>query len=135
MRYAVKVFLLSTILLASIAALRILVTHYFSPTNMGIQGAIRNSPVDILLVGSSHTRQSYDIARLERVSGRSAFAVAYNGFDLRAMATFLSAFLRNPKSRPKLIVLEAYCVNLSAPPHINDTRYFFDAPPVLKLRI
>jgi hypothetical protein len=87
---------------------------------------------DIVLVGSSHTRQGYDVKQLEELTGKSAFLVAYNGVDPVAMLPVVRALLADPARRPKMLVIEANCARLSHVPDVEDARLFFDSPPSVK---
>src|SRR5579863_10355412 len=64
--------------------------HRFAPKNMGIEGFLAQRNVGLLLIGSSHTRQGYDVARLEEETGVPAFLIAYDGTDLVAIDQIVS---------------------------------------------
>jgi hypothetical protein len=51
------------------------------------------------------------------------------------MDVVLHALLPNPAHRPDILVLEAYSAKLGRFPEIGDPRLFFDASPVLKIKI
>jgi hypothetical protein len=91
-------------------------------------------PAEVLFIGSSHTRQSYDIAAVEAATGRSAYAMAYGSLDQNLMNLLLEDLLRDPARRPKILVLEAYATKLAQRSQLEDPRFFFDLPPGLKLR-
>ena len=64
--------------------------HLFAPRNMGIGGLLADDKTQLLLIGSSHTRQSYDVKKLEDETGVPSFLVAYNGMDLVAIDQIVS---------------------------------------------
>jgi len=119
-------------LLAVLVAIKFECEHHLAPTTSGIHGAMVQPRLDVLLVGSSHTRQGYDVRALEEQTGKSAFLVAYDGLDLRNMLPLLRLLLADPGKRPALLVIEANASTLARAPGIEDPRFFFDAPPGLK---
>jgi hypothetical protein len=123
------------VLLAAVVAAKFWLEDAAGPMSSGVSGEIRRAPVDLLFVGSSHTRQSYDVHELEGLTGRTAFLVAYNGLDYRWMAEVVPALLSDPVRRPKVLVLEGYAMSLVRPPGLEDSRLFFDSPPRLKARL
>ncbi len=107
----------------------------FAPRNAGISGLLAtDQDVDLLFIGSSHTRQSYDVAMVEHETGASSFLVAYDGTDLVTIDQVIS-FLGARNRCPRHVVVEAYSAFLSRPPDFEDPRLFFDAPPPLKEQI
>jgi hypothetical protein len=103
--------------------------------NAGYPGYLAAPPPDLLLIGSSHTRQSYNIPAIESATGRSAYILAYGSLDLNYMDLLLQDLLRQPERRPKIVVLEAYSAKLARQPDVGDYRLFYDAPPRLKFRL
>jgi hypothetical protein len=106
--------------------------HYCAPTTSGIQGELRQPHTDILLIGSSHTRQGYDAAALERATAKQAFIIAYDGLDPVNMVPLVKMLLQDPARRPTLLVVEVNAENLERAPEIEEPRLFFDAPPAMK---
>lgn len=125
---------ISALLAALLTAVKFTCEHKLAPFNSGLQGALAASP-DILFMGSSHTRQSYDVQALEEAVHSSAFLVAYNGLDYRTMAILVPALIANGKAPPKILVIEGYCMSLVRKSGLEDSRMFFDAPPNLKIEI
>jgi hypothetical protein len=127
-----KTFLASIALFIALVAAKFNFEHLLSPADSGIQGALRMQHIDILLVGSSHTRQGYDAQVLETATGKRVFILAYDGLDPVAMLPLLRTMLSDAAHRPGSLVIEANCVRLSHDPDIEDPRLFFEAPPQLK---
>lgn len=105
------------------------------PATRGLSGELKHAPVKLLLVGSSHTMQSYDIRELEKDTGVSAFSVSYSSLDMTYMVPVIKAAFADPAKRPKLLVLEAYSYKFGMQPALRDTQLFFDAPPAAKLEM
>lgn len=106
--------------------------HVAAPRTSGIGGAMRCAPVDFLFVGSSHTRQSYDVREFQERTGDSAFLLAYDGLDFRQLAAIVPDLLAEPDRRPRVLVIEGYGVSLARRDELEDSRMFFDAPPRMK---
>lgn len=131
MRYLFTVAAVSLAVLAALTGARFYGSHYFGPEQSGVRGLAVNAPVDILFIGSSHTRQSYDARKLEEVTGKKVFLVAYNGLDPVSMVPVLRTVLTS-EQKPKLLVVEAYAAIFGRPHQVADSRLFFDADPPLK---
>jgi hypothetical protein len=116
-------------------ALKFSCEHWAAPTTSGLHGALRGAGSEVLFIGSSHTRQSYDVAALEREMDCSAYLIAYNGLDYVSMAPIVRECLADPGRRPRVLVLEAYALSLVPAGGVPDTRLFFDAPPRLKWKL
>jgi hypothetical protein len=101
----------------------------------GYPGLMSGPAPELLFLGSSHTRQSYDVAAIEAATGRSTYLLSYGALDLNFMDLLLRDILPDPAHRPKCIVLEAYSAKLARGPDIGDDRLFFDVPPGLKLKV
>jgi hypothetical protein len=101
----------------------------------GYPGLIAAPPPDVLLIGSSHTRQSYDVSAIESATGRSAYILAYGSLNLNYMDMILQQALTDPAHRPRIVVLEAFSSMLARQPEVGDYRLFFDAPPSLKFKL
>jgi hypothetical protein len=103
--------------------------HHFAPTTSGIQGELHPEKLDTVLIGSSHTRQIYDMAALEKATGTKAFAIAYDGLDMQGMLPIVKSICAVHAACPKVLVIEAYRPNLARPAKLEDPRLYFDAPP------
>jgi hypothetical protein len=125
----------SVLLAVLLVAAKFTCEHKFAPANSGLQGALTLSPLDVLFVGSSHTRQSYDVRALEKSLHGSAFLVAYNGLDYQAMTLIVPALIANRKGPPKILVIEGYCMSLVRKGGLEDSRMFFDASPGMKVEL
>jgi hypothetical protein len=129
----------SLAVLCLLVSAKLLLEDRCAPLTSGIHGALHERNVQVYLLGSSHTRQGYDIAELERLTGSRNFAVAYDGLDLAGMVPLVQALLpgweRRAPHGPRLLILEAYSANLARQPELQEPRLFFDAPPRTKLEI
>jgi hypothetical protein len=68
----VKTVLVAFLLLTILVSAKFLLEHHLAPSTSGIQGLLRQQQrIDIVLLGSSHTRQGYDVAELEKATGKS----------------------------------------------------------------
>jgi hypothetical protein len=117
---------------SGLTALKYRFSHLLSPSNSGISGVIKEKRIDYLFLGSSHTRQSYDIDLFQKRTGKSAFIVAYNGlspFMIDAIVRFLE---ESHKIEVGTYVLEAFVYSTIKAPAVEDTRLFCDSPPELK---
>jgi hypothetical protein len=117
--------------LFALAFLKFECEHWFAPKNMGIGGLLADDKTQLLLIGSSHTRQSYDVKKLEDETGVPAFLVAYNGMDLVAIDQIISYLIAQNRC-PGHVVVEGYSALLAKKPDLEDPRLFFDSPPALK---
>ena len=134
--YAGKLALVSLIVLLTLVTLKLLTEHRLAPKNAGLQGALAQPRLDLLLIGSSHTRKSYDMRLLERETGiSSSFLISYDNADLSTMAQMLDTMAATLDRCPRHVVVEAYSAMLGRAPDLQDPLYFLDAPPSLKLRI
>jgi hypothetical protein len=134
-RYFVIILLVPIALLAGWVVFKIGLEHRFAGyENAGYPGYVAGPPPEVLFIGSSHTRQSYDISAIESVTKRTAYALAYGSLDPNLMNLLLEEMLPNPAHRPKAIVLEAYSAKLARKPELDDPRLFFDLPPNLKFK-
>lgn len=134
MRYLAWVVGVSMVLLAGITTLRFVGSHYFGARQSGVYGLEVNAPVDILFIGSSHTRQTYDARLIEEKTGKKVFLVAYGGVDPVTMVPMLEHMLA-AKNKPKLVVVEAYSAMFGRVHAIDDARIFFESPPQLKAKL
>jgi hypothetical protein len=139
MRRLFKIVAASAGLLFVLVGTKVLLEDRCAPLTSGIHGALQQRDVQVFLLGSSHTRQGYDIAELERLTGSRDFAVAYDGLDLAGMVPLVQVLLpewqRRAPHGPRLLVLEAYSADLARTPQLEEPRLFFDSPPRTKLEI
>ncbi len=131
MRYLLAVTVISIAVLAALTGLRFAGSQYFAPTESGVHGLAAHAPVDVLFIGSSHTRQSYDARLMEEKTGKKVFLVAYNGMDPVNMVPVLKSVFAG-KDKPKLCVVEAYGAILGRPHAVQDSRLYFESDPGLK---
>jgi hypothetical protein len=123
-------------ILLCLVTLKVLTEHKFTSANSGFEAALAQPQLDLLLIGSSHTRKSYDMRLLEKTTGdHSIFLVNYDGTDLTAISQMLDYMASNPGTCPRHVVVEAYGVLLGRKPDLQDPRYFAEAPPSLKIEI
>lgn len=135
MKKVLRIVWIAVLLFVVLVGLKLFLEDRFSLRNVGLQGELHLKHVDILLVGSSHTRQGYDMHLLEAKTGLTAYAIAYDGLDFYHMLPLLEAVLRDPAQRPRLCIIEAYTANLARPPEFDDPRLFFDAPFRMKMKL
>lgn len=117
------------------AAFKVGFEHHFAVGNSGYPGFVAGSTPEVLFLGSSHTRLSYDIPAIEAAIGRSSYALAYGALDFNFMNMLLEDMLPDPARRPRVLVLEAYSARLARAPDLDDPRLFFDVPPAVKLKM
>lgn len=127
-----KTVLSALLLLSLLVWVKYRFEHHLAPTTSGIQGALHGPKNDILLVGSSHTRQGYDAGAIEKATGKRVFIVAYDGVDLASMVPLVKTLLADAARRPELLVVEANGGNFGRGPELEEPRFFFDAPPAMK---
>lgn len=139
MRRILLIVIASMALLFVLLGAKVMLEDRCAPLTSGIHGALAERGVQVYLLGSSHTRQGYDIAEQERLTGTKDFAVAYDGLDLAGMVPLVRALIpaweRTWPPGPHLLVIEAYSANLARTPQLEEPRLFFDAPPHTKLEI
>jgi hypothetical protein len=111
-------------------------SSYLAPRTSGLQGCVRLGRVDVLFVGSSMTRQGYDVASLERELGGSVYSLAYNGLTPRLMDEILAHLSREMEGRIGKVVVEvAPLLAAEDREGLSDVRLVFDAPYQLKARL
>ncbi len=106
-------------------------SYQLAETNSGIGGYIEQKACDILFVGSSQSRQDYNIKIIDSVCGTSSYILAYNGMQ-PFIATEVVDYLTREYFKPAVIIMEAYPYLSVQEPRLADTRLFSDAPPDLK---
>jgi hypothetical protein len=134
--YVAKLLAAGVGILLCLVTLKFLAEHKLVSKNAGLEGALAQPELNLLLIGSSHTRKSYDVRQLERVTGDpSLFLISYDGIDLNSIAQMLEIMADSPGKCPKHVVIEAYSALLGRRPDLEDPRYFAEAPPSLKMAI
>ncbi len=101
----------------------------------GYPGLMDEQAPDLLFIGSSHTRQSYDISAIEAATGKKAYILSYGSLDMNFMDLLLREVIPDAAHRPKILVLEAYPGIFGRKPDIGDPRIFFDGPPAFKVNV
>jgi len=123
-------------ILLSLAAVKFFTEHKFTSASSGFEAALSQPRLDLLLLGSSHTRKSYDVQMLEQKTGiHSLFLVSYDGLDMTSMSQMLDYMASKPGTCPRHVVIEAYGVLLGRRPDLQDPRFFVEAPPSMKVKI
>ncbi|HXH73674.1 MAG TPA: hypothetical protein VNJ08_01820 [Bacteriovoracaceae bacterium] len=123
------------ILTGSVLLTKSHLSSYFAPTSYGIGGLLKVKEIDLLFIGSSHTRQSYNVALIEKKCNCKAYALAYSGMDPHLMYIYLSYLKTRNDLKIKKIVFEAYSFKLIADPSLSDSRIYSEAPFELKLKL
>jgi len=119
-----------------LVALKFFTQDRLALKNFGLGGALSQPKLDLLLIGSSHTRKSYDMRVLEKDTGiTDSFQISYDGTDLSTISQMLDYLVTRADHSPRYLVVEAYTAYLASKPDLRDPRYFFDAPPSLKMAI
>jgi len=122
--------------LLCLVTLKFFTEHRLTSKNTGLEGALAQPQLNLLLIGSSHTRKSYDVRLLEQATGNpSLFLISYDGIDLTSIAQMLETMADTPGKCPRHVVVEAYAAMLGRRPDLDDPRYFAEAPPRLKMEI
>ena len=123
-------------ILFCLVALKFFTEDRLAPKDFGLGGVLSRPKLDLLLIGSSHTRKSYDMRQLEKMTGvTSSFQIGYNGTDLTTISQMLDYLVSKPDHCPRYLVVEAYSALLARKPDMEDPRYYSDAPPALKRSI
>ncbi len=135
-KYLAKLTLAAFAILFGLTTLKFSTQHKLAPKNFGLGGALAQPRLDLLLIGSSHTRKSYDMRLLEKQTGvTDAYQISYDGTDLTMVSQLLDYLAARPEHCPRHLVVEAYSAMLARRPELQDPRYFADAPPPLKMEI
>lgn len=116
-----------------------LLKFFFSSTlsssTTGIKGYQSQPSVDILFVGSSLTRQSYDIRSLDSLTHQNTYLLAYNGLSPVFAHALLQNAWQNPALVPKVLVMEAYPYKSVVPTKLMDVRMINDGNYKLKMNL
>lgn len=136
LKYAGWLCLNVILILIALVSVKFFGEHKLAPTTTGLSGLLAQPRVDLLLIGSSHTRKSYDMRLLEQKSHLSnSFLITYNGMDMSAMAEALDYLAAHPEHRPRYVVVDAYCLLIAHAPDIEAPEMYFDAPPEMKVSL
>ena len=123
-------------ILLCLVTLKFFTEHKFTSSRSGFEAAMSQPSLDLLLIGSSHTRKSYDMQMIEQATGDSSlFLVSYDGIDMISMSQMLDYMASKPGRCPRHVVVEAYGAMLGRGFDLQDPRYFAEAPPSMKLEI
>lgn len=109
-------------------------SHQLGPATSGFHGLAREREVAYLFLGSSLTRQSYDIGLIERETGKNAYAMAYNGLGPRYQRLIVEHLCQCHAPTIRRLIVEATPL-LSLGGELYDVRLYLDAPPSLKWKI
>jgi hypothetical protein len=134
--YVGKLVAAALAILLCLVTIKFFIEHKFTSASAGFEAALAQPRLDLLLIGSSHTRKSYDMQLLEEETGvQSLFLVSYDGVDMTSMSQMLDYMASRPGRCPRHVVVEAYGVLLGRRPDLQDPRFFVEAPPSMKLEI
>ncbi len=131
--FIIKSLFLTLLIFTFLVASKFYFSHLFTSKHYGLGVLKAEDQIDILFIGSSHTRQSYDIKEIEKSCKCSVKAISYSGLDPYFMEPIIQYIKENYNI--KRWVIEPYVFKLIAPPKISDSRLFTDAPPSLKYKI
>lgn len=133
-RRSVTVVVCIGVLLVTLTAAKFYLSELVYPKTSGIPGLLALENVDYLFMGSSLTRQSYNIKMIEDEYYTSAFACSYNGMDTVFAGKVLKYLLGHSKVRIGTLVMEAYPYKLFSPPSsLEDIRLFNASSAELKI--
>lgn len=90
--------------------------------------------IDKFFIGSSHTRQSYNIKTIESDCHCNSYLFAYSGLGPSLIYVVLDYMINNG-IKPKEIIVEAYPFKLLFSPKMHDDRFFHFAPFEVKKKI
>lgn len=106
-----------------------------APSTSGIRGALRLKRIDYLFIGSSLTRQDYDPAAMERQTGKTVYALAYNGLNPEYMSKVVAYLCGLSDVSVGKVIIEASPMSILEENRLYDERLYFDAPYPLKIDI
>lgn len=133
---AIRIFLAVLTLFISIIAIKLCFSHFAYPKTSGVPGLLSKKSIDYLFIGSSLTRQSYDMELIDKEYKLNAYAVTYNSLSPAMAYKILNYTLNNSNVQIKNVIVEAYPYKLHySPTAIEDVRLFNSAPLKLKLDI
>ncbi len=122
-------------LFTTLVVLRFCFSSYCCPTSQGINGLLARRHVDYLFIGTSRSRQGYDIRAIEQETGKSAYLLAYNGMQPHLIELMCAYLLERPKPSIGMIVLEFYPYAAMGEASLADSRMYINASPTLKWRL
>ncbi|MGB0454803.1 MAG: hypothetical protein ACPGJV_13925 [Bacteriovoracaceae bacterium] len=132
---AKKIILYSLFLFGVFVFFKLVLSHHFSYRESGLNTVLKSERSDILIIGSSHVRFSYDAELIEKKCNCSVQTVSYSYLDYSLIYEILRLFKdKNLLPRKKLII-DHYSLMFLKKRDFIDTRLFFDAPFSLKKKI
>lgn len=134
MKKITRPILFAIIVIISIIFLKYKYSHYLNETNSGIGGYRKTVNCELLFIGSSQTRQDYNIRSIDSITELSSYCLAYDGLQPVFIAEIIQ-FLTQTSFSPKYIIMEAYPYLSIQEPAIADSRLFSDAAPELKEKL
>lgn len=134
-KHFIKGIALVLILFSIATPIKLYLSYKLAPYTHGLNALLQEKELDLLFIGSSHTRQSYDISIIEKKCNCKAFALSYSGLDPHLMNIILEYIKENSDLKVKKIVIEAYAFKMIAPPSFSDSRIFSHAPIELKFKL
>jgi len=115
---------------------KLYLSHIAYPKSSGIPGLLSRKNIDYLFIGSSLTRQSYDMKLINEQYKLDAYAATYNSLSPAMAYKILKYALEDGKVRVGTVVMEAYPYKLLySPTAIEDVRLFNSAPVKIKQEI
>lgn len=133
LRESGRFLLLCAGLFSAVLVVKFAYSARWCPATQGINGLLQMRHVDYLFIGSSRTRQGYDMRAIERATGKSAYLLAYDGLQPHLAVKLLEYLLDRSQPTIGLIILEAYPYIAMRKPSVEDSRIFYNAPAALKL--
>lgn len=134
--YAVKLVSCAVAILLCIVISKYFNENRLAPSNMGLGGVLSQPKLDMLFIGSSHTRKSIDMRVMVKMTGiDNSYQLSYDGADLTVISQIIDYLCTMPEHCPRYLVVEAYSAFLAREPILQDPRYFSEAPPSLKKAI
>ena len=133
-----KIIKVVAFVIALVACLAILVglkyqfSHKTCPASLGLRGLERGKGTDVLFIGSSMTRASYDLKLFEKRSGRRGYVMSYNAMDPKFSYPLLRYILEETDLKPETVVLEGASTIVCVESRLRDDNLFYHAPPKLK---
>jgi len=125
--------LLSVLLTGGGLVFKLNYSHELTSKHAGLNGVLSETkPVDYLLIGSSHTRMSYDMRLFEKETDTNSYVVSYNGLSFYYLYPLLKYIVEETDLDIKNFVIESYVVTASTQPTIQDKNLFLSAPYSLK---
>ncbi|QWV95952.1 hypothetical protein KP005_11205 [Geomonas nitrogeniifigens] len=131
-----RVALIVAICFVSICIAKLYLSQFAYPKSSGIPGLLARKKVDCLFVGSSLTRQSYDMKLIDERYRLNAYAATYNSLSPAMAYKILKYAFEEGGVRVGTVVMEAYPYKLLySPTAIEDVRLFNAAPVQVKEEI